>query len=65
MFIINCACCKHPLKLPDDAAGKMIRCLKCKTVILIPKRSAEDSNSPIKPHTTVVDDEQPPKDTSP
>jgi LSD1 subclass zinc finger protein len=39
MFIVHCANCDQPLHLPDDAAGKTIRCLKCKAVIMISERS--------------------------
>jgi len=44
MFIVNCAGCDHPLRLPDAAAGKAIRCRKCKTIMLIPKKRQESSD---------------------
>jgi LSD1 subclass zinc finger protein len=43
MFILVCAGCEHPLKLPDDAAGKVIRCLKCKSIIMVSPRQRESS----------------------
>ena len=38
MFIVHCANCNEPLHLPDDAAGKTIRCLNCKAIIMISER---------------------------
>jgi LSD1 subclass zinc finger protein len=38
MFIVHCANCNEPLRLPDDAAGKTIRCLKCMAIIMVSER---------------------------
>jgi len=36
MFILKCPLCQTALRLPDEAAGKSINCLKCKGVITVP-----------------------------
>jgi LSD1 subclass zinc finger protein len=43
MFIIICGNCNEPLRLPDEAAGKAVRCLKCKEVIMLPPDPAKIS----------------------
>jgi len=35
MVIINCLDCNELIRLPDDAGGNMIQCLRCKSIILI------------------------------
>jgi len=35
MVIINCPDCNELIRLPDDAGGNTIQCLKCKSIILI------------------------------
>ena len=35
MLIINCPDCNEFIRLPDDAGGNTIQCLRCKSIILI------------------------------
>ena len=35
MVIINCPDCNELIRLPDDADGNTIQCLKCKSILLI------------------------------
>jgi LSD1 subclass zinc finger protein len=43
MFSVNCANCNELLRLPDDAAGKSIRCLKCQAAIHLPVNPVKTS----------------------
>jgi hypothetical protein len=37
--------CNQTLRLPDQVAGKVIRCLKCKTIIMLPEKPAESADN--------------------
>jgi len=46
MFVVHCPLCNAALRLPDEVAGKTIRCLKCQTIILVHQQPAKlDPNS--------------------
>jgi hypothetical protein len=36
MFTLNCPSCGKVLRLPDEAAGKLIYCFKCNAHIEVP-----------------------------
>jgi LSD1 subclass zinc finger protein len=62
MFVVNCAGCNQLLNLPDDAAGRTIRCVKCKVIILIPenpKTGDQPSYSSMAETKDFVDKRQP------
>jgi len=55
MFTVNCAGCDRPLNLPEDAYGKVIRCLHCSTIIMVRGRQGTDQDQDAKrEHTTVI-----------
>jgi phage FluMu protein Com len=54
MFTIRCAVCKNPLNLPDEVAGKAIRCLRCKTLILVPRHPEENASYVVGENSTDV-----------
>jgi LSD1 subclass zinc finger protein len=61
MFVVNCAGCDQLLRLPDDAAGQTIRCVKCKAIILIPENpntGDEPSYSSLAETTAYVEKKQ-------
>ncbi|HEV3143260.1 MAG TPA: hypothetical protein VGZ47_05175 [Gemmataceae bacterium] len=64
MFIVNCANCNEPLRLPDDAAGKTIRCLKCKVIILVPEKPPKPEGVSYGAETTDFVEKKPPSGSS-
>jgi len=42
MFMIDCPACNESLKLPDEVAGKPIRCWKCMSVIWVPIQPVDE-----------------------
>jgi phage FluMu protein Com len=42
-FTIACTNCEKTLKVPDEMAGKKVRCPACKSVVLVPAANDEDA----------------------
>jgi LSD1 subclass zinc finger protein len=62
VFTVNCSFCNTPIRLPDDAGGKIINCPNCKAKNLIakqpPKSMGEHSTSSSGPKTEPSDDDE-------
>jgi len=56
MFTITCPACNRPLNLPDAVAGKIIRCLKCKSIIMVSQHRAKAADYPKEAQTTDIED---------
>ena len=41
MFLVNCPYCNSTLRLPDEVAGKVIHCLKCKAPFGVSDRARD------------------------
>jgi len=57
MFTITCPACNRTLNLPDAVAGKIIRCLKCKSIIMVSPHRAKTADYSKEAQTTDIDDE--------
>lgn len=42
-IVFHCASCNHTLRVPEDVAGKRIKCPQCHEVLRIPETSEETS----------------------
>src|SRR5262245_32456441 len=40
-FDISCTNCKRTLRVPDDGAGKHVKCPQCQTVVLAPQSASQ------------------------
>ena len=46
-MLITCFQCRQPLDVPEDSAGKRVRCAHCQYVIVVPaKMRATEEDSP-------------------
>ena len=40
MFMLQCSFCKTPLRVPDNGAGRKVRCPRCGTALKVPAEAA-------------------------
>jgi predicted Zn finger-like uncharacterized protein len=45
MFLLECSFCKTPLRVPDNGAGRKVRCPRCGTALKVPEAAAPVSDA--------------------